>query len=130
MSKSQDDSKTDGVGKLPQLTDKEIEESALKKFWDVSSNWTVKLLSDVVSYAETHEARDHDTLMEILHKKDDGANKEDVKILFARNVWPSLRDRGWKVTSPDGVGGAQQYSYEDGKVRTWLHIARLAFLCF
>ena len=123
--KSQETSKNDGEDgkketagetKTPQLTDKEIEQAAFKKFWDASSEWTEKLLMDVVLYAKDHEARDYQTLLELLHRKDEAMNKEDIKILFAKNVWASLRSRGWKATGLDGSSSEQQYSYDDETV--------------
>lgn len=113
-----EDSKKESTGeaKTPHLTDKEIEQAAFKKFWDGSSEWTEKLLMDVVLYAKDHEARDYDSLMELLHRKDEAVNKEDIKILFAKNVWTSLRSRGWKATGLDGSSSEQQYSYGDEKV--------------
>lgn len=105
-----------GENKAAPMTDKEIEEASLKKFWDASSEWTDRILMDVVSYSKDHEARDYDTLMELLHKKPEAINKEDIKILFAKNVWASLRSRGWKATGLDGTSAQQHYTYEDEKV--------------
>lgn len=117
-SKNDEDTKKESTGetKTSHLTDKEIEEAAFKKFWDASSEWTEKVLMDVVLYAKDHEARDYDSLMELLHRKDEAVNKEDIKILFAKNVWASLRSRGWKATGLDGSSSEQQYSFGDEKV--------------
>lgn len=117
-SKNDEDTKKESTGetKTSHLTDKEIEEAAFKKFWDASSEWTEKVLMDVVLYAKDHEARDYDSLMELLHRKDEAVNKEDIKIHFAKNVWASLRSRGWKATGLDGSSSEQQYSFGDEKV--------------
>ena len=98
------------------MTELEIEEAAFRKFWDTSAEWVKKLAVDIAAYAKDNDARDHDTLMELLHKKEAGVDQEDVKILFARNIWAPLRSRGWKATGLDGSSTEQQYSFGDEKV--------------
>ena len=109
---------TDSVAdtKTPQPNEEDIEIAAFKKFWNDSAEWVSKLVMDVVLYAKDNSARDYDTLLELLRKKDEHVGKEDIKILFAKNVWASLRSRGWKATSPDGSMTEQQYSFGDEKV--------------
>ena len=102
--------------KTPQPNEEDIEIAAFKKFWNASAEWVSKLVMDVVLYAKDNSARDYDTLLELLRKKDEHVGKEDIKILFAKNVWASLRSRGWKATSPDGSMTEQQYSFGDEKV--------------
>lgn len=107
---------TSAQNKASQLTSEEIEVLSFKKFWDSSSEWAVKLTMDVVVYAKDNQAREHDAVVELLHLKQKAVDKEDVKILFAKNVWAPLRSRGWKATPLDGSTSEQQYSYGDEKV--------------
>jgi hypothetical protein len=108
---------TENGGREKSLSSAEITEAAFKKFWDPSAEWIGKLVVDIVVYAKDNDPRDHDTLMELLHhKKAETVEQEDVRILFAKNVWAPLRSRGWKATGLDGSTSDQVYSYGDEKV--------------
>lgn len=109
----------DDVNGVPvlQATDQEIEVAAFKKFWDSSADWVKKIVQDVVQYAKDNESRDHETLMHLLQKESTNTSDADIMKLFAANLWPSLRDRGWTASGLDG-SSEQAYSYEDEKVRT------------
>ena len=109
----------DGKRLSSPMTKAQIEQASFKKFWDESAEWAKKLVGDIVAYASENEARDYETLMELLHRKKEAADKESIKMAFAMNIWPPLRSRGWKAEGLDG-STKEQYFYKDETVRLYL----------
>jgi hypothetical protein len=101
----------------PNVTDQELAVQSFRKFWDPSADWVTKLVMQVVLYAKDHDPRNAETLAQLMHTKTESLDESDVKVLFAKNVWPSLRSRGWKARVVEGGPGEPQYTYEDNEVR-------------
>jgi hypothetical protein len=102
----------------PGVTDGELAVQAFRKFWDPNADWVTKLVMEVVVYAKDHDPRNEETLMQLMHKKTKSMDEGGVKILFAKNVWPSLRSRGWKARVAEGGSSEPQYAYEGKEVRS------------
>lgn len=123
------DETADGKTQPAQMTDAQLEQASFKKFWDESAEWATRLVKDVIAYATDNEARDHDALMELLHRKNEVVDSESIKKAFAQNIWPPLRSRGWKAEGLDG-SSKEKYFYQDETVRLYLLDTLVSLLSF
>jgi hypothetical protein len=109
---------------------KEIFQSLMKKNLDCVS----LAIHDAVAFAKSVAPRDQAEIDAALG----GANKtqsmkESITTLFAANVWPSLKSRGWKaklVTEGDQVGQTI-YQFENQEVNhLWIRDVNLRYQYF
>lgn len=96
-----------------------------KKLWDTHRPWMENVLHDAVSYARAHSPRSKEALLRsirsVASRSDDGEKKEPNAV-FAQNVWPALRSRGWKAELIESEkGSTTRYVKGDQSVSVLRH---------
>jgi len=99
---------------------KELKEKAFADLCKTNADWVRQALSDAVAFAANKTPREQEVVDRVLYRKSAshtlGVN--DISSAFAANVWPSLKNRGWKaeqITEGDALGQTR-YIYEGKKV--------------
>jgi len=87
-----------------------------RKFLTANSSWVGRVISDAVEYAKAGTPRDPDVIAEEISPDLDAQN--DDKLLrekFSKDVWPSLRVRGWntKILDEGPLVGQSIFVYHD-----------------
>jgi hypothetical protein len=78
--------------------------------------WIERAVDDATNYAKNNEPRKE----EVLNKLQTLSVPTDATSMFATNLWPSLKSRGWKanlITEGDRTGETR-YSFKDKEVRS------------
>ena len=101
---------------------KQLKVEAFQKLVQMHSSWLKQVFADAVSYAKDNEPRDKETVDLIYRKPTESEQPPkptETATIFATNVWPSLKSRGWKaITKVDGSSaGKTIYSFEGKEVR-------------
>ena len=99
-------------------------EGCFKKLWDIHRTWIVNVLEDAVIYAKSHRARPKESLQRAIYltavRSGNGEEKE-VKAVFAQNVWPALKSRGWTIETVESENGSStRYVKGDQSVSTFM----------
>jgi hypothetical protein len=92
---------------------------SFKKLIDANATWLPKALQDATDYAKAHPPRTRNAVARSLRSHSEGpAAPQSLQTLFAANMWPSLKSRGWTAVSVvDGeFGGTVCYSYSGNEV--------------
>lgn len=119
------DGGTLAVDRSTEIRDKDLPVEELRrrtfsKLWKANAVWAEKALRDAVSYAKQNAPRDQDAIDKALRKRNESTFLEtnDISSIFAANVWPSLKSRGWKaMISADGsAAGQTRYSFKNEEV--------------
>jgi hypothetical protein len=79
--------------------------------------WVVQALEDATTFAKQNEPRKEDVLKKLQMMNSTSVPTEAAS-MFATNLWPSLKSRGWKadlITEGDRVGETR-YSFKDKEV--------------
>lgn len=113
----------------PDKTSEEVNDEALledkfKMLIDANKFTLQKSLEQAVRYASMNEPRDQGVIDRALDKKTTSSTTSS-DAMFAQNVWPPLRSRGWKavvVTDSSGVC-TTRYSINGREVRGSLNFA-------
>ena len=86
-------------------------ESALKKIWSSNAAWCEALLVDALSFIKTHRARSKESVNRALKGCEGRSRSSQAKSqseLFAQNVWPALRLRGWSTEDVESNGSVSK----------------------
>lgn len=108
---------------------------AFEKLVKVHGSWLHQVFVDAVSYAKDNEPRNKETL-DLINRKPSDSKKPpkptDTTAIFATNVWPSLKSRGWKsVTKTEGpLAGKTLYSFEEKEVSLFQRCLRVCVIRF
>ena len=97
----------------------EIKAKAFQKIVGSQAPWFAEVLNDASNFAKSNEPR-QDEVIHKLNTMNLPLTATDVASIFATNVWPSLKSRGWKVALIDegDQTGKSRYSYKDKEVST------------
>lgn len=98
---------------------KEIKEKTLRSVVRSLGRWFGVVLDDAVEKAKGSQPRGKDVVYKLINLSSQDEQK-DPSSIFATNVWPSLKSRGWKVTIPTegSQAGKSIYSFKDREVST------------
>lgn len=115
LAKSRDDSQT-------QRQNEDLFTKEFQKLLDIHLPWLSRVIGDAKTFAESNEGRSKDVVMRYINSSDGKASTNPSprqEALFAENLWPQLKNRGWEVEQhTDGGEMIAQYSYSGRKVRT------------
>jgi hypothetical protein len=98
---------------------KEYKEKAFRSVVRSLTKWFEQVLSDAVETARLNQPRGVDVVSK-LQNLTSSEEQKDPSSIFATNVWPSLKSRGWKVTMPTegNQAGKSIYTFKDREVST------------
>jgi hypothetical protein len=106
------------------LKDKELLENQLKKLLNCHAAWLSIVFNDAKRFASSHEPRPSEIVERYANKvgKDNSLSTPpsvDQNALFAQNLWPQLKSRGWKVEQvTSGAEAAPKYIFNGETVST------------
>jgi len=100
-------------------------QTVFDKHWAANKNWAKPVLVDALAFAKSAQPRPEDVLSRIQNSSTEVTactSRTEMASLFAENVWPSLKYRGWKAeTLSEGhPKGTTQYSFEGKQVSIYL----------
>ena len=91
----------------------EMLEVAFQKHWSSHGSWLRQVFQDAVNFAKVSSPRDSNILVRELKSPEPGRDDEaaSIKEDFAKTVWNSLSNRGWKEDRGQH-GDRSVYSYK------------------
>ena len=89
--------------------------ASFKKLVDANASWLTNVMQDATEFAKTHFPRLKQTIDHALQSHDSPSTPSPHSLpgLFAANLWPSLRNRGWTAeTIVEGeFSGTRLYAF-------------------
>jgi hypothetical protein len=93
---------------------------SFKKLVDANASWLTKVMEDATEFAKIHLPRSKNAIKHALQSHDPPSNPapQSLQALFAANLWPSLRSRGWTAeTIVEGeFSGLRRYAHAGKEV--------------
>jgi len=83
---------------------------SFKKFWE-ANKWLNTSLDDANNFAKESTARN----ISLLNEDSDGANSTPLLDSFLENIWPSLKNRGWKELTVSDDRSRRSWESDKGK---------------
>eukprot|EP00546_Thalassionema_frauenfeldii_P003334 CAMPEP_0178934636 /NCGR_PEP_ID=MMETSP0786-20121207/23988_1 /TAXON_ID=186022 /ORGANISM="Thalassionema frauenfeldii, Strain CCMP 1798" /LENGTH=2235 /DNA_ID=CAMNT_0020612471 /DNA_START=60 /DNA_END=6767 /DNA_ORIENTATION=- len=115
LAKSRDDSQT-------QRQNDDLFTKEFRKLLDSHLPWLSRVIEDAKAFAESNERRSKDVVMRYINLSDSKASTNPSprqEALFAENLWPQLKNRGWEVEQhTDGGEMIARYSYNGRKYKS------------
>ena len=100
---------------------------SFKKFWE-ANKWLNTSLDDANNFAKESTARN----ISLLNEDSDGANSTPLLDSFLENIWPSLKNRGWKELTVSDDRSRRSWESDKGKnvstLAPW-HVVMYYMLC-
>ena len=95
---------------------KSIKNILFRKLVDSILPWFTKVFEDALMYTRDNVPRDDTTIEKAKNVKKE--ETVDVTSIFSTNIWPSLKNRGWKVSfvSEGLLAGKSIYNYKEKEV--------------
>lgn len=110
-----------GSDPKPQPDQNDLEnklDEMFRKMAAANGSWLTTVIKDATDYAKTHSPRTKKSLSRMLHSQSTGeeGGPQSLGSLFAANLWPSLKSRGW-TTTEDVDSGNKLFVYDGKEVR-------------